>query len=365
MNISYITTGNPYDKNSWSGTNYYTRKALMDAGFSICCINNFNKRIVIKDFMLKSIYKLLGTHFDYTRTLKYSKYCAKVIERELEQATDAIFSLGTVPVANLNTKIPIYIMIDAIYIANNHKIMHKEAIKNETIALNKAKLIFVSSDVTKQSILENYQINENKINVVPLGANIDNVPTRDCLEKLIFKRLNNTIKILFVGVDWERKGAQIVLDSLNILRKRGVNIQLDLVGIPVPPVELPDYVINHGFINKNSESGASELMKLYEDAHFLFVPSISEPYGLVFCEANAYGVPVISHSVGGLLTIVKNGVNGQLFELGTKPEIFAEYIYSVIQDTNRYISLCMSSRDEFDKNLNWKAFGEKIKDIIL
>ena len=28
MKIAYITTATPYNKNSWSGTNYYVKKAL-------------------------------------------------------------------------------------------------------------------------------------------------------------------------------------------------------------------------------------------------------------------------------------------------------------------------------------------------
>ena len=38
MKIAYITLTTPHDKNSWSGTNYYVKKALEDIGCTVYCI---------------------------------------------------------------------------------------------------------------------------------------------------------------------------------------------------------------------------------------------------------------------------------------------------------------------------------------
>lgn len=103
-----------------------------------------------------------------------------------------------------------------------------------------------------------------------------------------------------------------------------------------------------------------QLANLYRDSHFLFVPSYAEAYGLVFCEASAYGLPSVSHAVGGIKTIVKNGVNGQLFKIGTQPSVFANYIMVTFNDKKLYKDLGMRTYKRFSETLNWFESGKKL-----
>ena len=92
----------------------------------------------------------------------------------------------------------------------------------------------------------------------------------------------------------------------------------------------------------------------------MFVPSVAEAFGLVFCEAGAYGLPSISHNVGGIPTIIINGVNGQLFDLGTEPAAFADYIRKIFMDKDVYKELCVNSYLRFLHELNWTVSGKKL-----
>ena len=113
--------------------------------------------------------------------------------------------------------------------------------------------------------------------------------------------------------------------------------------------ELPEYVIDHGFISKQDPSGVKKLNVLYASSHFLFVPSLAEAYGLVFCEASAFGLPSISHVTGGLTTIIKNDINGKLFEIGTPAIVFADYINKMFEQYDKYVELSKSSYSRFEK----------------
>ena len=95
----------------------------------------------------------------------------------------------------------------------------------------------------------------------------------------------------------------------------------------------------------------------------MFVPSRAEAYGLVFCEASAFGLPSISHHVGGIYTII-NEENGKLFTVDTPPEKFADYIIEAFKDKDKYRDLCFSSYKRFTKTLNWKATGEQVTAIL-
>lgn len=369
MKIAYITTGNPHNKHSWSGTNYYIKKALEQQGHSVYCIYGYKKN-TLKTLLYKSIAYITKKIYQADRTTTNSKEWAQYILANLQKDTDVIFSLSTIPVAFLSTTIPIYIYIDGIFeymLKNGFKNLlnsFKEAHLIEEMAIKNCTKIITSSVASANDIQYYYNINDSKIKIVPLGANIDFWPSKHEIKNIISSRSNNRCKILFVGVEWERKGADIVIETCNKLYDSGFPIELHIVGLKTIPIPLPNYAVNHGFINKMGIDGTKELSRIYQESHFLFVPSRGEAYGLVFCEASAHGLPSISHSIGGIPTIIKNGINGELFEIGTSTDTFASYIKDTFLNHQSYYNLSMSAYNRFTEELNWNIAGDRLNHII-
>lgn len=369
MKIAYITSGDPYNKNSWSGTDYYVRKALEDQGCNVYCIYGY-KYYNLSMILHKIWAKVLKMNYQAMRTISCSKKWAKYILSKIEPDTDAIFSLSTIPVACLDTQIPIYIYIDGIYeymlTQGFKKVLNniKEAHQIEEMALKRCSKVITSSNASAGVILKHYPISPQKVAIVPLGANLDVYPSQKDVMDNIYRKSFDKCRILFVGVSWERKGAQLVVDTVNLLYDQGFPIELHLVGLREIPISLPSYIVNHGFISKMEPGGLEKLVSFYRESHFLFVPSYAEAYGLVFCEASAYGLPSISHAVGGIKTIVENGVNGELFEVGTQPKVFAQYIKDMFTNNEGYKELSVRSYKRFSQRLNWKESGRKIVEII-
>ncbi len=71
------------------------------------------------------------------------------------------------------------------------------------------------------------------------------------------------------------------------------------------------------------------LSTYYRAADLVIVPSRSESFGLVALEAAACGVPVIASGVGGLITIVDDGVTGHLVA-DRDPDVFARHANAII-----------------------------------
>ena len=73
------------------------------------------------------------------------------------------------------------------------------------------------------------------------------------------------------------------------------------------------------------------LATYYRAADVVLVPSRSESFGLVALEASACGTPVVATAVGGLLSLVEDGVNGYLV-----PErdghLFAKRVAQILSD---------------------------------
>lgn len=373
MKIAFIPSSkDPYSKHSWSGTDYYTRKALEDQGNEVYCIYGYDVKPSIKLKLRKVIERIKGYTYDVRRSWEASKIHAQNISKNILPGTDAVFALGTIKIAELETNLPIYILVDSIYEMHRKwygydgsRKTNDECNAIEREALKKCTKVISCSKETGNFIQNFYGIPSDKIEIVPLGANWDKEPDRFFVkEKLEIRLEQDVCKLLFVGVEWERKGADIVLNTLKELNKRNFPVELAIVGLKDIPEELPENAKNYGFISKNTDKGIAMLDELFSSSHFLFVPSIAEAYGLVFCEANAYAVPCISHSEGGLTTIVEDGVNGKLFDLGTNPEVFADYIVSAFNDKELYRQLCLTSLKRYDEVLNWNVAGKRLSEII-
>lgn len=373
MKIAYVTLGNPYDKNSWSGTDYYTRKALEDVGNDVypIIIPHAKKW----DGLMRKIYsKLIGRNYIHERSIDFCKTSAKFVESHLQSGTEAIFVIGSLVVSQIHVDIPVFFYTDGVFslTASMYKwcnlmpdfLIAQQAVIERQALVNATKA-FVTSDRIVPEMVQKYAGDESKIKVVPLGANLDSVPTRHEIDEIIAARSEqNVLNILYVGVDWVRKGGAKVLSTCSLIQKRGVTVKCHLVGCKNAPENLPDFVVDHGFLSKNNPKEYQELFDLYRDCHFLFVPSLGECYGLVFCEASAFALPSISTNVGGIPTVVKNGKNGYLFDLDEREDTIADVMISVFSDKEKYVKLCASSRAEYESRLNWEVAGRSLSDYM-
>ena len=73
----------------------------------------------------------------------------------------------------------------------------------------------------------------------------------------------------------------------------------------------------------------------------MVVPSRSESFGLVALEAAACGTPVVASAVGGLTSLVDDGVTGVLVRSRT-PAAFAEALDAVLDDPAMATSMSMA-----------------------
>jgi glycosyltransferase involved in cell wall biosynthesis len=106
------------------------------------------------------------------------------------------------------------------------------------------------------------------------------------------------------------------------------------------------------------------ITQLLHDSHFLFVPSRAEAFGIVFCEANAYGLPCLTSYVGGISTIVKDNINGMTFALDAPVARYCDYILDLMRDYSRYEALALSSFNEYQTRLNWNSAVLHVKNLI-
>jgi glycosyltransferase involved in cell wall biosynthesis len=359
------------DIHNWSGTEYFIAQSLLNQGQNLEYIAGLTDEI---NMWVRFKSKVLSSNKKYLirRSPEAERGYARQIISRLSPKTDIVFSPSTEPIAYLDVNKPKVFYADATmasivgyysWYSNLSRITLKESFLSEKRALETSALALYSSDWAAQSAINDYNINPEKVKVIPFGANIENTLPLCDIKRLIGKRGDKVCKLLFLAVDWERKGGPIVLDTVKYLNETmKLPTTLDIVGIEhVPSDNLPDYVRVHGRISKaHLVEGITKIEQFIAESHFLFVPSRAEAYGLVFCEAMAFGVPCISTRTGGIPTIVKNGENGYLLDLNAGHEEYANLIYKAFSDKETYYTMALDAFNHYEARLNWDVAGKTI-----
>ena len=115
------------------------------------------------------------------------------------------------------------------------------------------------------------------------------------------------------------------------------------------------------FLDKNKAEGMQQLHQIFLDTDFLLLPTRAECAGIVFCEAAAYGIPSISTNTGGVGTYVRDGINGYALPLAAGAADYALRISQLWNNQQELTQLKQQSRQLFEQELNWDAWGEAFK----
>ncbi len=124
--------------------------------------------------------------------------------------------------------------------------------------------------------------------------------------------------ILSVGrLEDKHKGFSILISALELLTKRGYDLDLAIVGEGPDREMLRMHSLKLGIKDRVHLLGSvsnSELTSLYEKCVLFVLPSVIEPFGLVLLEAMSFGKPIVATRVGGIPEVIENGENGLLVE---------------------------------------------------
>lgn len=310
--------------------------------------------------------------YDYTHSIVLAKRYARIVERKLTGgAFDVVFApSASTAIAYLKISIPIvylsgttFRLLNGYYpfFSNLLAVSVRQSDNVERRAIKNASLLLYPSEWAARSAREDYGADGAKVHVLPFGANLEEVPPKEAALK---RRRTQQCVLLFLGVDWARKGGDIAVETLLKLKALGVPARLIVCGCVPPAGSSSEDVTVIPFLDKNDEKQREKLAALFLSADFLLMPTRSECFGIAFCEASAFGVPVIATDTGGVSAAVRDGENGRLLPLTARGADFAAVIRLLYQDQRRYDEMVRSSRAAFEDRLNWDTWAERTTGLI-
>ena len=230
----------------------------------------------------------------------------------------------------------------------------------EGIQLNCANAIVCNSISTEESI--RIELNNN----IPVYRIC---PAFDCYKKpKRIKKNSDVLRLLFVGTLYERKGLEYLIRAIELIDMD--NFTLDLIGSKtvnpkyvqsleslVNSINLQSKVRFHGIVSD------SELHQYYSDADIFIMPSIWEGYGMAIIEAHYNKLPVVASDIGGIVEIIKDGVNGYLVE-PKNIQLLSIRILRLLKDRKLRTIMGRNGYNMIDKKYNWEKAGEMFNNVI-
>lgn len=378
MKLAYVTAFDSLDIKQWSGTGYYIGQSLKNQSIPIEHIGSLKDRFIwgLVRKSKRHYYELFNKKYLRDPEPLILKDYAHQVQKKLSNIkTDVIFSATTNPIAYLECKQPIVFWADATFAGIQNFYPHYSNLCDETInnwhlmeilAIQKCKLAIYSSEWAAKTAIENYKADPEKVKVVPFGANIESSKTLEEIKNVVDSRPIDKCKLLFLGVDWFRKGGDVAFKVAKSLNESGLNTELTVVGCqPIIDEPLPKFVKPLGFISKSTKEGKEKIFQLIAESHFIILPSMADCSPIVMCEANSLGVPCLTTKVGGIPTIIKDDINGKLFDLNANITEYCNYISDLFANYSQYKKLALSAFYEYEYRLNWSVAGRTVKNLLM
>jgi glycosyltransferase involved in cell wall biosynthesis len=209
--------------------------------------------------------------------------------------------------------------------------------------------IVVTAAHVERTLVQTYGCDPNRVATILIGANVEAVASSSDIERYAARR------ILFVGIDWERKGGPTLLAAFDRVAARFPEATLTVAGCSP--------ALSHPRARATGLIPRTEVAGLFADASIFCLPSVVEPSAVASVEAMAFKLPVVATSVGGFPGIVNDGETGFLVP-PNDPVALAGALAELLANPERARAMgqagCKRGRDLF----TWDAVGARLRSEI-
>ncbi|MBE9636654.1 glycosyltransferase [Salipiger mangrovisoli] len=208
-----------------------------------------------------------------------------------------------------------------------------------------AENVFTFGPKIRRMLVEQYGIAPQRASAIGAGASVmPKHPVELSPERFARRR------ILFVGVDWERKGGPELVEAFKLLRERLPDATLTIIGCS------PDVQVEG--VEALGRLPLEQVAEHFHQSSCFCMPSRLEPFGVVFVEAMQFGLPVVSTDVGDIGSIVVEGETGHVVP-ARDPAALAEALFQTLAMPDRALRLGTASKTRAAQ-FTWDAVARRI-----
>jgi glycosyltransferase involved in cell wall biosynthesis len=218
--------------------------------------------------------------------------------------------------------------------------------------------IFPLSERLRRSFIEDFGISPDRVRAVYAGPNfkggsVGAAPTRPS---------GRPPTVLFVGLQFHRKGGDVLVESFRRVRTHLPTARLLLAGIPAGFVAGPG-IECLGDLNKNTPEGAAALTAAYASADVFALPTRFEPFGIAFVEAMHFGLPCIGPQAWAVPEIIADGETGFTIPVDDV-EALTDRLQRLLTDSALCARMGEASRSRAMRLFTWPAVIARMTEMM-
>ena len=225
----------------------------------------------------------------------------------------------------------------------------------ERRGMDEADHIMCVSNLTRQTVIEKYGQDPNKVSTVhnavePL-ANPDEFQKHPRKDKLV----------ALLGRITMQKGPEYFVEAAARVLEKTDGVRFVMAGSGDMMNKMIDLVAKRGIADKFHFPGfmrGRQVQEILADSDVYIMPSVSEPFGISPLEAMQVGCPSIISHQSGCAEILTHAIKTDYWDI----DAMADAIYAIVKYPAMYKSLSELGREEVN-NIRWYDAGLKVRKI--
>lgn len=219
--------------------------------------------------------------------------------------------------------------------------------------------VWATTPVYKERLTDKFFVRDRKILLLPNFIDLQRFETVAEIRQNSQLKQNSELKnivLLTVSRLIPAKGIEICLEAISHLENLPITLRIVGNGTPDYESSLQELAQRLGVNQRVEFIGAvppSQIAEEYRTADIFVLPSYFEAFGIVLVEAMAAGIPIVATNVGGIPTVVEDGVSAKLVSSGDALSL-ATAIRSLVTSEEKLQHMAIAARErskEFDLNL--------------
>lgn len=171
-------------------------------------------------------------------------------------------------------------------------------------------------------------------------------------------------RLLWVGVEWERKGGSLALELFRRLRSVHGGAEITLVGAGPGSAALPSGCTQVSFLDKSRREDCEKLARLYATHDFLVHPTLADCSACVASEAQLHGCVPLTSTVGGVPELLVQNRTGYAFDILTYVAEAAMTIERLVSHPGEFGAMREAACEHALRNLTWDVIARRILDSL-
>lgn len=228
-------------------------------------------------------------------------------------------------------------------------ILNEEWMCLERQIYRNASMVFTRSKSVMRSVIKDYSIEPARVKAIYYAPYIEQSSAVHNREKYANKT------VLFVGIEWERKGGPQLLEAFERVLEKLPTAQLIIVGC------CPNVLLRN--VEVLGMVPSDEVSACYERASVFCLPTRKEPFGIAFVEAMNHCLPLVGTRTGAIPEFIDDGKNGYLVDVGDTVNLSRKLV-DLLENPEKCEAFGRKSGDVYNKRYTSESVSHNLQRYI-